>query len=60
MSSLYPRDFSLLARILAMREEQVTKLEERREQLTQVRSWRPWRLSSSTRPRRQRNASPRP
>jgi len=43
MSSPYPRDFSLLARILAMRKEQVAKLEERREQLTQVRRWRPWR-----------------
>jgi hypothetical protein len=36
MSSPYPRDFSLPARILAMREEQVARLEERREQLKQV------------------------
>jgi hypothetical protein len=53
MSSPYLRDFSLLARILAMRKEQVARLEERREQLSQVRRWRPWRSSPSIRSKRQ-------
>ena len=39
MSGLYPRDFDVLARILAMREQQLAKLEERRERLSKARRW---------------------
>ena len=39
MTSLTGRDFDLLARILAMRGEQLAKLEERRERLSKARRW---------------------
>ena len=40
MSSPYARDFNLLAKILAMRDEQLARLEARRERSKQVRGWR--------------------
>ena len=40
MSSPYPRDFSLLAKIQAMREEEIAKLAEQRERLEKMRRWR--------------------
>ena len=39
MSGLYPRDFDVLARILAMREQQLAKLEEKRGRQWMVRRW---------------------
>ena len=41
MSSLYPRDSSLLERIDAMRKEQLRKLDERRERMKRTSTWRP-------------------
>jgi len=40
MSSPYPRDSALLARLQAMRQEQLAKLEERRERFKASRRWR--------------------
>jgi len=53
MSSPYPRDFGLLAKILAMRKEQVGRLEERREQWKKRRMATcraPGQIHPSTRP----------
>ncbi len=41
MCSVYGRDFSLLARIQAMRKAQAARLEDRRERMKQRRRWRP-------------------
>jgi len=40
MSGPYARDFNLLAKILAMRKDQLARLDERRERLKKARRWR--------------------
>jgi len=40
MCSVYGRDFSLLARIQAMRKARAARLEDQRERLKQRRRWR--------------------